>query len=125
MPTYEYLCGNCGKFEEIQSIKSSALTECPTCHGNVKRIISGGNGMIFKGSGFYQTDNRTADYKAKEKADKTPPASISGSDTSSSTKTPEKSVSSPAVKPADSPATKASSGGESSSKSVSGAETKA
>ena len=125
MPTYEYLCGNCGKFEEIQSIKSSALTECPTCHANVKRIISGGNGMIFKGSGFYQTDNRTADYKAKEKADKTPPASIAVSENTSSAKTPEKTVSSPAVKPADSPSTKAASGGESSSKSISGGETKA
>lgn len=82
MPTYEYLCGNCGKFEELQSIKAPALAECPTCHGPVTRIISGGAGLIFKGSGFYLTDNRSPDYKSREKADKAPPPAPAGADTS-------------------------------------------
>ena len=70
MPTYEYICGNCGKFEEYQPITSSALKECPKCGSPVTRVISGGSGLIFKGSGFYITDNRSSDYKSREKAEK-------------------------------------------------------
>ena len=62
MPTYEYSCKRCKhKFEAFQSIVSEPVTICPLCHGNtVERIISGGAGIIFKGSGFYETD-----YKRK------------------------------------------------------------
>ncbi len=57
MPTYDYLCKKCGhRFEAFQRISEEALTECPECQGPVKRLISGGNGLIFKGSGFYITD---------------------------------------------------------------------
>lgn len=58
MPTYVYLCQNCGhKFERFQSIKAAPLTVCPACgKATVKRIITGGTGLIFKGSGFYITD---------------------------------------------------------------------
>lgn len=57
MPTYDYKCEKCGyKFEELQSMSAAPLTECPQCKGKVKRLISGGTGMIFKGSGFYATD---------------------------------------------------------------------
>lgn len=58
MPTYEYSCLKCGKnFEVFQSMKDTALKEC-TCgkKGKVRRNISGGAGLIFKGSGFYETD---------------------------------------------------------------------
>ena len=62
MPTYEYRCKDCGfTFEEFQSIVSEPLRECPKCKGSVERIISGGSGLIFKGSGFYITD-----YKNKK-----------------------------------------------------------
>ncbi|MBD3246057.1 MAG: zinc ribbon domain-containing protein [Candidatus Omnitrophica bacterium] len=61
MPTYEYECGECGnRFELFQSISEKPTQECPKCRGKVKRLISGGCGLIFKGSGFYSTD-----YKKK------------------------------------------------------------
>jgi len=57
MPTYEYLCDDCDfKFEEFQSIAAEPLHVCPRCGGHVHRLISGGGGIIFKGSGFYETD---------------------------------------------------------------------
>ena len=62
MPTYEYECRRCGhEFEEMQSIKASALRKCPKCAKlSLRRVIRGGAGVIFKGSGFYETD-----YKQK------------------------------------------------------------
>jgi len=69
MPTYEYLCQNCGhRFEAFQRMSEDPITECPICNGHVKRLISGGNGLIFKGSGFYITDykNNGHDTKPKE-----------------------------------------------------------
>lgn len=57
MPTYEYICNDCGhEFEFFQSMKEDPLTECPSCHGHVRRKIGLGAGIIFKGSGFYETD---------------------------------------------------------------------
>jgi putative FmdB family regulatory protein len=62
MPTYEYYCTSCGfEFEEFQSIASEPINICPKCDGQVQRRISGGTGLIFKGSGFYITD-----YKNKK-----------------------------------------------------------
>jgi putative FmdB family regulatory protein len=59
MPTYEYECPACSShFEVFQSIKDDPIEECPTCKGRVKRLIGGGLGVIFKGSGFYSTDNK-------------------------------------------------------------------
>ena len=59
MPTYLYQCERCGRFEIFQKITEDPLEECPTCESPVKRII-GAPGIIFKGSGFYSTDNRSA-----------------------------------------------------------------
>jgi len=58
MPTYEYICKNCGyEFEHFQSISSEPIKICPKCNQKtVVRKISGGTGLIFKGSGFYITD---------------------------------------------------------------------
>jgi len=57
MPTYEYECESCGhKFDAFQSIKDNPLKICPICNSKVHRVISGGAGLIFKGSGFYITD---------------------------------------------------------------------
>ncbi len=59
MPTYEYECAKCGhSFEAFQSMSAPALESCPRCKGKLKRLIGGGLGVIFKGSGFYTTDNK-------------------------------------------------------------------
>ena len=67
MPTYEYYCSSCGfEFEEFQSIASEPIIICPKCNlEEVKRKISGGAGLIFKGTGFYITD-----YKNKKSVSK-------------------------------------------------------
>ncbi len=58
MPLYEYQCKECGiRFERTQSFNDAPLTTCPECEGEVYRVI-GATGVIFKGSGFYVTDNR-------------------------------------------------------------------
>ncbi|TLD69573.1 zinc ribbon domain-containing protein [Phragmitibacter flavus] len=72
MPTYEYECTTCGHaFEVVQSMKDARLTDCPQegCAGPVHRKIGRGAGIIFKGSGFYQTDYRSESYKAAAKQD--------------------------------------------------------
>lgn len=70
MPTYEYQCDECGhRFDQFQSIKADPLTECEVCKGKVRRLISAGGGLIFKGSGFYITDYRTDSYKNASKSD--------------------------------------------------------
>ncbi len=59
MPTYDYECTECGySFEYFQSMSDELLTVCPKCGGKVRRLIGSGLGVIFKGSGFYVTDNR-------------------------------------------------------------------
>ncbi|MGE5197036.1 MAG: FmdB family zinc ribbon protein [Deltaproteobacteria bacterium] len=59
MPTYDYECTKCGhKFEAFQNITAPSLDKCPKCGKKVKRLISSGAGLIFKGSGFYSTDYR-------------------------------------------------------------------
>src|SRR6266566_335054 len=93
MPTYEYVCEKCGQqFEKVQSMSAKSLTICPQelCRqtrwgkGKVKRAISGGAGLIFKGSGFYITDYRSDKYKEAAKKDAAPAASSSGDSKSSS-----------------------------------------
>ena len=57
MPTYEYECGKCGyQFERFQSITAAPVKTCPKCRGRVHRMLTTGSGIIFKGSGFYETD---------------------------------------------------------------------
>ncbi len=59
MPTYEYGCTKCGlEFEEFKPITAPKRQRCPKCRGRVERLISGGVGLLFKGSGFYHTDSR-------------------------------------------------------------------
>lgn len=72
MPTYEYECRNCQhKFELYQSITAKPITRCPKCKkAKVRRLIGRGAGIIFKGSGFYQTDYRSDHYKKQSAADK-------------------------------------------------------
>jgi len=74
MPTYDYRCDSCSHtFEKFQSITAEALKECPSCDGEVKRLIGPGAGILFKGDGFYQTDYRSKSYKEGAKADKPEP----------------------------------------------------
>lgn len=65
MPTYEYRCHACNnKWEEFQSIKAEPTKKCPKCKkAKAERIISAGGGILFKGTGFYQTDYRSESYK--------------------------------------------------------------
>jgi putative FmdB family regulatory protein len=59
MPTYDYECRSCHHtFEAFQSIKEEPLKKCPKCGKGVRRLFGGGMGIIFKGSGFYTTDNK-------------------------------------------------------------------
>lgn len=77
MPTYDYQCDACGhRFEEFQSITANPLKKCPKCGKlKLKRLFGTGAGLIFKGSGFYQTDYRSETYKKAASGDK--PASAS------------------------------------------------
>jgi putative FmdB family regulatory protein len=69
MPTYDYICKECSyEFELFQGIHDDAVTICPECSGIVRRIISGGAGIIFKGSGFYVTDNKKSASNPDSKA---------------------------------------------------------
>ena len=65
MPTYEYECSACGyQFEAFQRMTEAPLDKCPQCGKKVRRLISTGLGIIFKGSGFYSTDNKKASHAA-------------------------------------------------------------
>ncbi len=92
MPTYEYACPKCGIVEAFQSIKEKAYTKCPQCKkAKVHRMISGGGGVIFKGSGFWETDyNRSSDYQSKAK-NEGGTATETAAKTDSATKTDKKS----------------------------------
>jgi putative FmdB family regulatory protein len=58
MPTYQYRCTECGTdLEAVQKFTDPALTECPTCHGSLRKVFNA-VGVVFKGSGFYRTDSR-------------------------------------------------------------------
>ena len=94
MPTYEYGCKNCNhEFEVFQSISASPLETCPECGGKVQRLISGGGGLLFKGSGFYITDYRSSEYKSKVKSETTSTdSSAKTADSKTETKKPESSV---------------------------------
>ena len=68
MPTYEYECEKCEhRFEVFQSMKEPPRKRCPKCRGKIRRLMSGGAGMIFKGSGFYATEYRSQSYKDQKK----------------------------------------------------------
>jgi putative FmdB family regulatory protein len=86
MPTYDYECRACEhRFEEFQSISADPLTKCPKCgKKKLQRLFGAGAAVVFKGSGFYQTDYRSDSYTKGAKADK-PPESTSSSKSESST----------------------------------------
>ena len=70
MPTYEYECKSCSHhFEVFQSMSDPSLKECPKCGKEIRRLIFGGTGVIFKGSGFYVTDKGKASKPVSRKAE--------------------------------------------------------
>ena len=103
MPTYEYECAACGhKFEQFQSIMAKPLTTCPICKKRrVKRLISGGAGFLFKGSGFYITDYRSDGYKEAARKDASP---VAGATVKSNAKSDGTSEAAPAKTSAPAPA---------------------
>src|SRR5262245_24583564 len=71
MPTYEYVCEACEhNFDEFQSMSEEPLTKCPQCgKKKLRRFFGTGSAVLFKGSGFYETDYRSESYKSAAKAD--------------------------------------------------------
>ncbi len=88
MPTYEYECQKCAHlFEAFQSMTDAPLRKCPACGGKVKRLLGTGAGIVFKGSGFYETDYKRSAASAKggaAKSDSTAKSDSAASDSSSS-----------------------------------------
>ncbi len=82
MPTYEYRCKACGhEFEQFQSMTARPLRTCPACSkSTLERLIGTGAAIVFKGSGFYQTDYRSESYKSAAKADAPPSADAKPAD---------------------------------------------
>jgi putative FmdB family regulatory protein len=90
MPTYDYVCDACQhQFELFHSIKDEPKRKCPACgRQKLRRLIGPGAAIVFKGSGFYQTDYRSDSYRKAAAADKS--AATSSSATKSETKSTEK-----------------------------------
>ncbi len=79
MPTYDYECRSCGyTFEAFQAMSEEPLKTCPQCQGDLRRLIGGGMGIIFKGSGFYVNDSRQDGAKKPAPAGKTGASSGGG-----------------------------------------------
>jgi putative FmdB family regulatory protein len=96
MPTYEYRCTACQhEFEKFQRMSDEPGAECPVCGSASERRLSGGAGLLFKGSGFYITDYRSDSYKKAAKAD-----TGGGDKGSSSASDAKSSPPAPAAKPA-------------------------
>ncbi|MDA8298265.1 MAG: FmdB family transcriptional regulator [Actinomycetota bacterium] len=92
MPTYEYACKQCGQhLEAVQAFSDPAITTCPNCGGELRKVF-GAVGIVFKGSGFYKTDNRNGSSSGGAKQ----PAA---SDGASAPAEPPKSDSAPAATP--------------------------
>ena len=84
MPTYVYACTECGhRFEAVQSFADDSLTECPECEGRLRKVFNS-VGVVFKGSGFYVTDNRTSSVNGKGSKPKNKDAKEGGAAESSS-----------------------------------------
>ncbi len=84
MPTYEYRCPNGHEFEQFQRMSEPPVATCPVCGAQAERQLSGGAGILFKGSGFYITDYRSESYKKAAEADKGSSGSSGASGSSSS-----------------------------------------
>ncbi|GAA4225296.1 hypothetical protein GCM10022254_06920 [Actinomadura meridiana] len=94
MPTYQYVCTECGEpLEVVQKFSDDALTECPACEGKLRKVFSAA-GIIFKGSGFYRTDSRSSGKSSTSGASSTTSSSSSESSKSDSSSSSSSSTSS-------------------------------
>ncbi|MGZ4428654.1 MAG: FmdB family zinc ribbon protein [Nocardioidaceae bacterium] len=92
MPTYQYACTECDHaFEQFQSFSEDSLTACPQCQGKLRKVFNA-VGVVFKGSGFYRTDNRSDAKSASTTSASASGDSSSSSSASSSTSTPATST---------------------------------
>ena len=107
MPTYQYRCVDCGsELETVQKFSDPSLTECPECDGTLRKVYSA-VGVVFKGSGFYATDNRTKGKAAAASATTSSEKSSGTEKLSSSEKSTSTSDSSSSSKPSSSSTTSA------------------
>jgi putative FmdB family regulatory protein len=97
MPTYDYRCGSCGhEFEAFESITADPRTECPECkEPQLRRKIGPGAAILFKGSGFYQTDYRSESYKKAAKAESPAPESKTATSSDGASKNDSAKATSP------------------------------
>ena len=94
MPTYQYACTECGhQLEAVQSFSDAALTECPNCHGKLRKVFNS-VGIVFKGSGFYRNDSRSGGVSAEKSNDNGGADSTKKSESSSSSTSSDSSYSS-------------------------------
>ncbi|MCW4352066.1 FmdB family transcriptional regulator [Hoyosella sp. YIM 151337] len=92
MPTYSYACTDCGdKFDIVQSFTDDALTVCGKCDGKLRKLFNT-VGIVFKGSGFYRTDNRASSSSSTAASSDSSSSSSAGSSSSSSSSTPAASA---------------------------------
>jgi putative FmdB family regulatory protein len=111
MPTYQYRCTDCGnELEAVQKFTDPALTECPTCTGQLRKVFNA-VGVVFKGSGFYRTDSRS---DGKKSTGSSSSSTADGSSSSAEKKT-EKTTATPEKSGGKQPATAGSSTGAASS----------
>lgn len=94
MPTYSYACTECGnRFDAVQAFSDDALTTCPKCSGKLRKLF-GSVGVVFKGSGFYRTDNRESGKSSSNGASKSSESSSSSTSSDSSTSSSSSSTTS-------------------------------
>ncbi len=97
MPTYEYRCRDCGhEFEAVQSFSDDALTECPQCHGSLRKVF-GSIGVTFKGSGFYKNDHGSKAKAGTSSSGSSDAGSSSGESSSTATPAPAAAPSTPSA----------------------------
>ncbi|MEO3793063.1 FmdB family zinc ribbon protein [Nonomuraea sp. B10E15] len=103
MPTYQYACNDCGEqLEVVQKFTDDALTVCPSCEGNLRKVFSA-VGIVFKGSGFYKTDSRSSTSGASTSSAASSSSSTKPADSSSKSsesKSGDSGSSAPAPAPA-------------------------
>jgi putative FmdB family regulatory protein len=97
MPTYDYICDGCNhEFEAFESIKADPQSTCPECtEPKLRRKIGAGAAILFKGSGFYQTDYRSESYKKRAEADKQPASKPAAESSSTATSSPTPTAAKP------------------------------
>ena len=118
MPTYEYLCKNCGhRFETWQKMSDEPLTVCPNCGAEIHRVLFA-NGVVFKGSGFYSTETRA--QPSETSSSETPAASASANGDSGAKDTSAKSDAPASAPAASSSAPSSDSGSKASASKDSG-----